>query len=187
MNKPDYNTIHAINNKLNKIHLSLLILLNIGNIRAQSESEKLKIYETKDELCTEIQFTEPLQQEIDYNEDINKEGHIVYLRETFNEMLINPEIYKSDGLILFPDTSYLQSKFIVLNTDYAPGGGYSVVLLFKDKPDRIFYAWVYEFHSTKDYYLRSFKEYDTDENNSPSAGKCQRIFINQICNDEIGL
>ena len=173
---------------MKKLYVLLFIsLIIIGKVKGQADSDQLKVFTTKEELCVTVQFTEPLKQEIDYNEDINKEGYIVYLRETFNEMLINPEIYKSDGLILFPDTSYLQSKFIVLNTDYAPGGGYSVVLLFKDKPDRIFYAWVYEFHSTKDYYLRSFKEYDTDENNSPSVGKSQRIFINQICNDEIGL
>ena len=166
--------------------LLFISLIIIGKIKGQSDSDQLKVFTTKEELCAAVQFTEPLQQEIDYNKDINNKGYIVYLRDTFNDMLINPEIYK-DVLILFPDTSYLQSKFIVLTTDYAPGGGYSVVLLFKDKPDRIFYAWVYEFHSSKDYYLRSFKEYDTDENNSPSVGKCQRIFINQICNDEIGL
>ena len=172
---------------MKKLYVLLFIsLIIIGKVKGQSDSDQLKVFTTKEKLCAVVQFTQPLQQEIDYNEDINKEGYIVYLRNTFNDMLINPEIYK-DELILFPDTSYLQSKFIVLNTDYAPGGGYSVVLLFKDKPDRIFYAWVYEFHSTKDYYLRSFKEYDTDENNSPSVGKSQRIFINQICNDEMGL
>ena len=173
---------------MKKLYVLLFIsLIIIGKVKGQADSDQLKVFTTKEELCATVQFTEPLQQEIDYSEEINKEGYIVYLRETFNEMLLNPEIYKSDGLILFPDTSYLQSKFIVLSTDYAPGGGYSVVLLFKDKPDRFFYAWVYEFHSSKDYYLRSFKEYDTDENNSPSVGKSQRIFINQICNNEMGL
>ena len=173
---------------MKKLYVLLFIsLIIIGKVKGQADSDQLKVFTTKEELCAAVQFTEPLQQEIDYSEEINKEGYIVYLRETFNEMLLNPEIYKSDGLILFPDTSYLQSKFIVLSTDYAPGGGYSVVLLFKDKPDRIFYAWVYEFHSSTEYYLRSFKEYDTDENNSPSVGKSQRIFINQICNNEMGL
>ena len=173
---------------MKKLYVLLFIsLIIIGKVKGESDSDQLKVFTTKEELCAAVQFTVPLQQEIDYNEDINKEGYIVYLRETFNEMLINPEIYKSDGLILFPDTSYLQSKFIVLSTNYAPGGGYSVVLLFKDKPDRFFYAWVYEFHSSIGYYLRSFKEYDTDENNSPSVGKSQRIFINQICNDGMGL
>ena len=173
---------------MKKLYVLLFIsLIIIGKVKGQADSDQLKVFTTKEELCATVQFTEPLKQEIDYNEEINKKGYIVYLRDTFNEMLINPKIYKSDEFILFPDTSYLQSKFIVLTTDYAPGGGYSVVLLFKDKPDRIFYAWVYEFHSTKDYYLRSFKEYDTDENNSPSVGKSQRIFINQICNDEMGL
>ena len=123
---------------MKKLYVLLFIsLIIIGKVKGQSDSDQLKVFTTKEELCAAVQFTEPLQQEIDYNKDINKEGYIVYLRDTFNDMLINPEIYK-DELILFPDTSYLQSKFIVLTTDYAPGGGYSVVLFLKINQIRFF-------------------------------------------------
>ncbi len=55
------------------------------------------------------------------------------------------------------DSNFLRSKFIVLQTDIAPGGGESIILMFKDKPDKIFYAWVYNRDNYYDYRYNTYK------------------------------
>ncbi len=53
------------------------------------------------------------------------------------------------------DKSYYQSKFIVIGVDDFIGGGKEVSIIFQDKPDKMFGAWVYD---RPDYILRGFWE-----------------------------
>ncbi len=55
------------------------------------------------------------------------------------------------------DRSYYKSKFIVLSVKEVMWGGKEITLLFQEKPDRIFTAWVYQLDSGE-YTLRSFWE-----------------------------
>ncbi len=46
------------------------------------------------------------------------------------------------GLSAFERT-YYRSKFVVVSLARAPQGGWSLLILFQDRPDRLFSAWVY--------------------------------------------
>jgi len=53
------------------------------------------------------------------------------------------------------DKSYFKSKFIVWSSETNKYGGRSTYIIFTDKPDTIFWAWVYKI-DTDEYILRSF-------------------------------
>jgi len=62
------------------------------------------------------------------------------------------------GLSAF-DKDYYKSKFIVWQIDDHAGGGKDITLIFQDKPDRIFHAWVYQLgDESGEYDLRGFWE-----------------------------
>jgi len=86
---------------------------------------------------------------------------------------------------------YLKSQFIVLEEGPAATGGASILLIFKDKPDKVFYAWVYRYLSEDDkiigFDLRALEEYDVTKNGAPSLAETQDMFINQLCNDNFGI
>jgi hypothetical protein len=62
----------------------------------------------------------------------------------------------SAGLDSF-DKEYYKSKFAVLSLDNGITGGKLVDILFQDKPDRVFKAWVYKL-GDGNYDLRDFWE-----------------------------
>lgn len=75
---------------------------------------------------------------------------VVVEKSTFdNETLV--------GLASF-DRRYYESKFSVLSLHEALFGGREIVLVFQDKPDRIFTAWVYKYGNENRYDLRGFWE-----------------------------
>lgn len=62
------------------------------------------------------------------------------------------------GLSKF-DKSYYKSKFIIWNSEPNKYGGMATDIVFIDKPDTIFWAWVYQYHNEgSDYILRGFCE-----------------------------
>ena len=176
----------------------------------------------KDELCKVGAYSTPLAQEISFNEEVVKDRFVQYLRIALNNWLSgkydtisNPRLSNQceygglvDGLqcpdTVFTDSSYgiskieqdyLKSKFIVFQTDPAPFGGESIVLMFKDKPDKVFYAWVYRYYDKdpsdpndiRGFDLRALNEYDLTENKAPSIEETQKMFINQLCNEGLGI
>jgi hypothetical protein len=100
---------------------------------------------------------EPTLAESTVREDINryhlyktKIGEAIYLRKLFNDYLAGSigqtnEDNRSSQFALLDkwDKSYYQSKFYVLLVEKAPMGGNLISILFHDKPDKIFVAWVY--------------------------------------------
>lgn len=58
------------------------------------------------------------------------------------------------GLSAF-DKSYYKSKFIVWAINEHLGGGYDIDIIFQDKPDKMFSAWVYQLGGGE-YDLRMF-------------------------------
>lgn len=106
---------------------------------------------------------------IDNYYKVYQDPYVIYLRKSLNAYLaddssgvnISMAAVKEDrregiitGLDAF-DKSYYKSKFVVLTIGNNIGGGKDIQILFQDKPDRIFYAWVYKL-STGDYELRGF-------------------------------
>lgn len=75
-----------------------------------------------------------------------------------------------DGLASF-DKRYYESKFVVLSLDEALFGGREIALVFQDKPDRIFTAWVYKYGDEDRYDLRGFWEHKEATRNIDSQLK----------------
>lgn len=119
--------------------------------------------------------------------DINKEEleeyyrvyenpYVLYLRKALDAYLANDSsdvnismaavegINMEDitsGLAAF-DKEYYKSKFVVVTIDNSIAGGKDIQIIFQDKPDRIFYAWVYQL-AGGDYELRGFNSKDDIE------------------------
>lgn len=157
---------------------------------------------TRLSLCETIRFTDPSIEEIEYTKAIKNDPFVQYLKFTLNKFADNDysvldESGSLPGLFLnqhFEDTAYsdlekynnemLKGEFIILETDIAVGGGSSIILMFKDYPDKIYYAWIYRDKDEKnnDYFdLRAFNEY----NQSQNIEDVQKIFINQLCSDTL--
>lgn len=107
---------------------------------------------------------------------------VVHLRKALNGYLVGtndgmslPEVViekRTDegsvyGLSSF-DKSYYQSKFAIWRIDEALGGGKDITLIFQDKPDKIFHAWIYELGNGEGYDLREFRE-DTEDSKDIGA------------------
>ncbi len=112
------------------------------------------------QLCQKGAYTAPSQDEISYNQSIGEDPYVQYVRTAIKDFISNT--YATGGQYSgfidgahYPDSAYgqlaatdkiyLHSKFIVLSEDTAPGGGKMVWLVFKNKPDKVFYAWVYDY------------------------------------------
>jgi len=169
----------------------------------KTSPEEVPVLNARQELCNRINHTDPTAEEVKYNQEIAKDEFAGYLRRALDNFLGEKYINcgggddcNNRGLFdnkQYPDSAYqdlqkinreyLSSKFIVLETDIALGGGESVVLLFKDKPDKLFCAWVYDYKNNRGYDLRTFEKC----NKGYEIEKVQKTYINQLCNDEIGI
>ena len=74
------------------------------------------------------------------------------------------------GLASF-DKSYYRSKFIVYSINDNIAGGKEINIIFQDKPDKIFWVWIYQIANSK-YDLRGFAE-----NNKFSSEEIDRIVL----------
>lgn len=165
-------------NKLKEINETLLvcliILIGVFVMFIFYGSKK------NEELCKEGSFAPPLEQEVAYDNEIRKNEFVQYLRKALDSSIAG------DNFDLTNYSDYIKGKFIVLATSTAPGGGSSIILMFKDKPDKVFYAWVYDYLDGK-YDLRGFMEYDLAKNEAPNIQETQKSFINQLCDKDFGL
>lgn len=67
-----------------------------------------------------------------------------YLRTLFNAYLKGTAGHDSEfELLRGLSTDYYRSKFIVYSRSPGEFGGNAIDLIFQEKPDRVFYAWVY--------------------------------------------
>lgn len=103
-----------------------------------------------------------------------KNPFVVYLRKALNAYLANDSSNiniavaavteaRREGIISGLDSfdkEYYKSKFVVLTFTKNIAGGVDIQIMFQDKLDRIFYAWVYKL-AGGNYELRGFnsKEY----------------------------
>ncbi len=63
------------------------------------------------------------------------------------------------------DKEYYKSKFIVASRDGNPFGGTMITIMFEDKPDKVFVAWVYKAGAKGTLTLKGFdiREYSPEE------------------------
>lgn len=108
-----------------------------------------------------------------------------YLQGT-NEGISTPNVVvkahiDQDGLTTGLDSfskDYYRSKFVVVSFDNFQGGGKQVSILFQDKPDKLFSAWVYELKDGT-YDLRGFWQNDTYTGKKlQDLNKQFKIFLN---------
>jgi hypothetical protein len=78
-----------------------------------------------------------------------------YLRTLFDACLRGDSGREDEFKILKEWSSdYYKSKFIVCSRDIDPFGGTLITLVFQDRPDKIFVAWVYPEGAEKELKLR---------------------------------
>ncbi|MFA6304366.1 MAG: membrane lipoprotein lipid attachment site-containing protein [Patescibacteria group bacterium] len=172
-----------------------------NNLNLATTTGNTQISNLNNDICKTATFTPPLEQEIAYNNEIKQDEYVKYLRRSLDDYLSSNFSTQSRGFGLIDgihyadsaygnfnmiDPAYLKSKFIVLSTDFNPFGGKGITLIFKNKPDRIFYAWVYRYIGVG-YDLRDLSDYEKLQDGSNGVKEVQAGAINQLCNDEFGL
>jgi len=145
--------------------------------------------EAKINILTDI---DPKELEEYYN--IYKNPYVLYLRRALDAYLASDSsdvnismgaIEKdsregiTSGLEAF-SKEYYQSKFVVFTIDDSIAGGEDIQIMFQDKPDRLFYAWVYQL-AGGDYELRGFNSRDDIE---PEAMKEMIEFFGPLLFDK---
>jgi len=138
--------------------------------RKRSEQEKAEKLERQKEIDSAEEITLSGEELKQYYASY-KDPFALHIRKALNgylagtnEGMESPDfaIEKGDlngtpyGLAAF-DKEYYQSKFVVLAIDDALYGGKDVLIIFQDKPDKIFTAWVYKL-SDGEYDFRGFRE-----------------------------
>lgn len=90
-----------------------------------------------------------------------------------------PGLNPDSGLADF-DKLYYGSKFIVLSLNQNPYGGVNLYLMFQDKPDKVFVAWVYKLGDEEDYNefeLRGFWEHEMTQGQIAQHNRQMRKFL----------
>lgn len=102
---------------------------------------------------------------------VYKDPYVLHLRKALTEyanghlfgmstplLVIQPDKRSGyiDGLSSF-DNSYYKSKFVVVYINKSIAGGKDISIVFVDKPDKVFEAWVYKLADGK-YDLRGFSQ-----------------------------
>ncbi|MBI4065337.1 hypothetical protein HY409_03130 [Candidatus Gottesmanbacteria bacterium] len=151
----------------------IIIISAIGYSRINSTSPSSITEETPIEL-KEVKLSELNPKELKEYYQVYKKPYVQFLRKALDAYLANDSsgvnismgAVKEDrregiitGLDAF-DKSYYKSKFVVVTINDSIAGGKDIQIMFQEKPDRIFYAWVYEL-ADGTYELRGFnsKEY----------------------------
>ena len=89
---------------------------------------------------------------------VYKNPDVRYLRTVFDAYLNNSGGTEEEHQQLQKwNKDYFRSKFIVMSRDDSPFGGALITILFQDRADKIFVAWVYPEGDNKKLALRRFE------------------------------
>lgn len=153
-------------------------------IKNHETQNKVKIIETPKPTVSTLNVPDSWKDTSNNIEDyykVYKNPTVLYLRKALNAFLSNDssdinisnvavEKDSRDGIISGLDSfdkEYYKSKFIVLTINKSISGGVDIQILFQDKPDRIFYAWIYQL-ADGNFELRGF---NSKEEMKPEAMK----------------
>lgn len=113
--------------------------------------------------------------EVEEYEMVYKNPYVVYLRRAIDSYSAGD--WKSNGISEAAvtgiemdgitsgldsfDKEYFKSKFWVATIDSSVAGGKDIQIIFKDRPDKMFYAWVYKLNTDgEEFELRGFNSRD---------------------------
>ncbi|MBI2252207.1 MAG: hypothetical protein HYU63_05650 [Armatimonadetes bacterium] len=131
--------------------------------------DKLTRMPVKNENINDIKELKFSKEDLERCYEAYKNPYVLHLRKALNgyikgtnEGIASPQItLESDklgvdvyGLDSF-NKDYYKSKFIIYQINNHPAGGMSILIIFIDKPDKLFGAWVYKV-ANGDYDLRQF-------------------------------
>src|SRR5680860_629467 len=197
--------MHIKKGYIKVIILAIFVVIGLYFIFSYSTANKTVTEETSNNkiqptLCQTIPFSSPSEAEVSFNKSILEDSSVQYVRTALDVFLANSYVSCTtddcaSGLlndVHYMDSAnyelqnissdYLKSKFIILSLDMSPGGGKSIVLMFKDMPDKLFYAWVYDYRDSsghnQGFDLRGFNEYNLKNNGAPDMETTQKSFIN---------
>jgi hypothetical protein len=88
---------------------------------------------------------------------VYKNADVRYLRMLFDAYLQGASGREQEFQLLDKwNKSYYRSKFVVLSRDKNVFGGTLITIIFEDRPDKVFLAWVYPEGTEKTLTLRAF-------------------------------
>ena len=87
---------------------------------------------------------------------VYKNADVRYLRTLFDNYLQGKTGAEEHQLLSKWDKAYYRSKFIVLTRDGNVFGGTFITIIFEDREDKVFVAWVYPEGGAKKLTLRRF-------------------------------
>jgi len=88
---------------------------------------------------------------------VYKNPDVRYLRTLFDAYVNNSGGTEQEYQLLHKlNKDYFRSKFIVMSREDNTFGGTLISILFQDRPDKVFVAWVYPEGSNKELKLRRF-------------------------------
>ena len=103
----------------------------------------------------EAQFT---HEQLEQYYVVYKNSDACYLRSLFDGYLNSSGGTEQQCQALSKwDKAYFRSKFIVMSRDVNTFGGTLITILFQDRPDKVFVAWVYADGSDKKLALRKLE------------------------------
>lgn len=86
------------------------------------------------------------------------DADVRYLRKLFDSYLHSQaKVEQQFNLLRKWNSEYYRSKFVVFSRDQNPFGGTLVRIMFQEKPDKIFIAWVYPEGEARRLTLRAFE------------------------------
>ena len=139
-----YKARHAVGHALSLIYVVLLL------------THMLPAQDTKTSRIPdgEAQFT---QQQLEQYYLVYKNPDVRYLRTLFDAYLNKSGGTEEEHQQLNKwNKDYFRSKFMVMSRENNTFGGTLITILFQDRPDKVFVAWVYPEGSNKQLTLRKF-------------------------------
>lgn len=167
-----------VRSKRTLFFVTLLVLVGIG---IWTFSSKEKAHEAEEEILSG-EHSLQVEEQPSVSSELSPEGledyyrvyenpYVLHIRKALNGYLDGTNVGLDDpelviesqeiagataGLSSF-DKSYYESKFIVYTISDSIAGGKQVNIIFQDKPDKVFAAWVYQLGDGT-YDLRAFWE-----------------------------
>jgi hypothetical protein len=133
----------------------ILVLFPQGSQEPSAKNPPVHEEQTSKIPAEEAQFT-PEQLEQYYL--VYKNADVRYLRTLFDAYLegTGGTAEERESLKKW-DMDYYRSKFVVMSRDKNTFGGTLITIMFQDRPDKVFVAWVYEEASQRNLALRRFE------------------------------